>query len=70
MTEAERLAVYGPREHHPSVWCAHFLRCDGIGVPGYSGGGDPELCDGCEHARLARAGETSDPEPEPTSERV
>ena len=62
-----------PRTYHPSVWCFEFMRCHGIDVPGYKGGGAVELCEACEQIRLrlaerlARAGEpaaTQAPVPE------
>ena len=53
------------RARSESVWCACYLTCNGVGVPGWVGGG-AELCDACEHARieaelLARAGENPTP---------
>lgn len=55
VTPEEVVAVYGPRAAVQSCWCAHFLRCDGINVPGFRGGGHAELCLACEVARLAAA---------------
>lgn len=35
------------------VWCACWLSCRGIGVPGYTDGGEAMLCEACERERLA-----------------
>jgi hypothetical protein len=33
-------------------WCCCWQTCGGIGDPGYTGGGVPELCTACEEKRL------------------
>ena len=47
----------GGRAWDSSVWCVYWQRCHGVGVPGYRGGGEVELCYECERERLARTGE-------------
>ena len=42
-----------PRLPKSVVWCANWVRCRRIGVLGYTGGGEPELCYECEQQRLA-----------------
>ena len=54
---------YGPRVRKPLVWCAAWIRCRSVGVPGFTGDGRPELCDDCE--KLGPATEIPTPEPEP-----
>lgn len=41
------------REFCAWVWCACWLSCRGIGVPGFDGGGHAMLCTACEAERLA-----------------
>ena len=57
-----------PRERKESVWCCHFLRCWGVGVPGYVGGAGGELCELCEAKRVMTPAHVGGPEPEPQPE--
>lgn len=53
--------VYGPRRRRDGTgWCARYLTCGGIDVPTWVGGGEVELCEGCERARVA---DVPDPDP-------
>jgi hypothetical protein len=57
--------LYGPRVRKPLVWCAAWVACRAVGTPGYTGDGEPELCESCEVKRLAHVSEKPVPIPEP-----
>jgi hypothetical protein len=37
-----------PRTYDPRIWCSNYLQCSGIGVAGFVGGGEVDLCCACE----------------------
>lgn len=53
----------GERERVAWCWCCHWAWCGGVGVPGWRGGGEADLCDRCEADRAAAAERAESPAP-------